>query len=51
MNNKQVKKLRRIVKRAYPSLYDNLGVAILELPLKKRLKIAWLIILKRKLIL
>lgn len=48
MNGKQAKKIRREVKKAYPGLYVNLEQAILGLPLKGRLKIAFLIVFRKK---
>ncbi len=49
MSGRQSKKLRRLVRRAAPEFYATLEQAILELPLKNRLRIAVQIVLKRKL--
>lgn len=48
MNSKQAKKIRKLVKRAYPELYSNLEQAILGMSLKGRLKIAFLIVFRKK---
>jgi hypothetical protein len=47
MSGRQAKKIRRLVRSTYPILYSNLEKAIMNLPFRKRLKIALRILFKR----